>query len=626
MPTTTRARALAALLLLIAFVVIALLARRDRPISSSVAEVHEGTPQALDGREQETGRRQAAPRGDVEPVPSASPEGDETRPGDLAVDVVFAQGNTPATPMAVYLIEPWTIVPIPEWTDQGGRAVFRGLVPGKKWVEGDRGGHVEVDVLPGKWTEVQLRIPPGASVTVHVEDELHSSIVGAEILVSSQQGKRDGEGIGRTDETGDYRLLSAEPGRLVWAAAEGFEPSHAIPLFQQLDGAVVPLVLRKGEDCVRGIVVDAVTGQPLDRAIVRIAGQSWPTTAEIDGHSYLLSPAPPAKAVTGSDGSFLCCSVPSHPTTVEVMRAGYVGFSSEWSAQRWCEIALQPATRVVGVVELPGGEPVPGAVIRIALPGRRDVEAERLRTTSDQAGRFVLSNVPPGLHELRATHGPGSEGTATVQAALGVPAEVEIVLNSVSAVRIEAADSAGRPLRGCCVGLLGEAGEERGGYVRFSSLGITDEDGRLLVMPELLEEGDGRVALLLEACSQMFPIAVEEWEEGTTALRLVVEEEYPYSGGLDLVLHCARPDERSRRSVFVRDERLGEWAGVSLRAGSMEHVGGLRPGTYTCVTAGEEGERSLGQYEVVVGRTTRVEFWLEDIDTLPESSALTRSR
>ncbi len=216
-----------------------------------------------------------------------------------------------------------------------------------------------------------------------------------------------------TDENGQFELPPPPPpapGRRVvlvaeaagWRAAIGLRPHQAMPR---------PLVLvMVGGQVVSGRILDA-QGKPVPAAAVRLQ----PRWQEADARGQLTpgqSLLRAANAVglrglaTASDGrgSFRLVGVPDatydlyvtingtdHTPDVEVdTQGGHVALG---------DVTIGTGFRVEGRVESRSGVPLAGATVRLS---RAEGRTRLLRTTTDEAGQYVIPDVPAGRWWMEA--------------------------------------------------------------------------------------------------------------------------------------------------------------------------------------------------------------------------------
>jgi len=155
-----------------------------------------------------------------------------------------------------------------------------------------------------------------------------------------------------------------------------------------------------------GVVLDAVTGQPVKKAAVLL--RTGAATSE------------GLAAVTGATGHFEFAGLPPGNWSAEVHRDGYVTLGSfeeaGAKATRWTlepgavikdvKLRLSPAGVITGRVLDADSEPVANANVRLsAVGGKKDLRQGQFAQTND-LGEYRVFNVPPGKYLVSATYEP----------------------------------------------------------------------------------------------------------------------------------------------------------------------------------------------------------------------------
>ena len=149
---------------------------------------------------------------------------------------------------------------------------------------------------------------------------------------------------------------------------------------------------------VAGTVVNSVTGEPIRRALVELAGANQRST------------------FTGADGRFQMTGVPEGRAFFSVQKPGFFGeqqLAKFGSVQRpfitvstgMAEVALKliPAGRIAGQIVSNEGEPIEDVNVQVTadeiVNGRRRRQL-RGGGSSDDTGHFVIDNLQPGSYFL----------------------------------------------------------------------------------------------------------------------------------------------------------------------------------------------------------------------------------
>lgn len=216
-----------------------------------------------------------------------------------------------------------------------------------------------------------------------------------------------------TDEDGRFELPPPPPpapGRRVvlvaeaagWRAAIGLRPHQAIPR---------PLVLvMVGGQVVSGRVLDA-QGKPVPAAAIRL----HPRWQEGDARGQLTpgqSLLRAANAVglrglsTASDprGAFRLVGVPDaiydlHVTVDGADHTPDVEVDTQGGSVALGDVTIGAGFRIEGRVQARSGEPLAGATVRLS---RSKGRTRLLRTTTDEAGQYVIPGVPAGRWWMEA--------------------------------------------------------------------------------------------------------------------------------------------------------------------------------------------------------------------------------
>ena len=159
---------------------------------------------------------------------------------------------------------------------------------------------------------------------------------------------------------------------------------------------------------VAGVVIDSVTGEPIEKALVSIirgfrGGKNANRSQHTDVHGRFS-----LEGLSGGD------------VTLRIRHEDYV--QSEFAANSDIaddiSLELDPGSEVIGSVLDNDGQPVKG--MKVYLVGDR--ASVNQNSSSDQNGRFHFKNVAPGRYDVRA-HAFGKEGQAAQHTSVDVDVE-----------------------------------------------------------------------------------------------------------------------------------------------------------------------------------------------------------
>ncbi len=306
-------------------------------------------------------------------------------------------------------------------TDEEGRFAFDGLSAGRHdlrtdspW-EGWVGTLEQVDLLAGEDAEIELVLEEGRTLVGRVVDRRnYAPIEGARI--STENGRL----LAVTDAEGRYLIEGLSRDRFIdlWnriagqqvatlpnsfgrirVEADGFAPELGSPNLE--DGDVLILKFALGPAAtISGRVTDghdAIAGARVRLRAIRLnaspdSSAPWPRAAECrsddegrfrfdgvlaDAHSYTVDAAHPGFG----------------PLQLKVRPSGD-------RAQEIGTLVLVPASIITGRIIEADGVAIPGARIRVSRQRARGSWSRS--STSDDAGRFVISGVGPGHYLVSA--------------------------------------------------------------------------------------------------------------------------------------------------------------------------------------------------------------------------------
>jgi RNA polymerase sigma-70 factor (ECF subfamily) len=263
------------------------------------------------------------------------------------------------------------------------------------------------------------------------------------------------------DAKGHWMATDLVPGRLthVWGRAKGFAPGEQAVEIELAPSAraVIDLTVIAGERA-RGVVLDAVTGEPIPRAEVwaeswSFDANSFEPTAVADEHGrFELAGIEPGQMLGGpEDLAWL---------RITARAEDYVGKPFDFSPARrgsdgtfFVEVKIQPApASLAGRVVWPDGSPAASVLVQ-SIDDQRNFHF----AVSDPRGRFELERLPAGtLFVLASTRDGASDeaggaARAEVEIRPGMRETAELTLQPAKGTSIEGRvlDLSGSPVPGC---------------------------------------------------------------------------------------------------------------------------------------------------------------------------------
>ncbi len=303
-----------------------------------------------------------------------------------------------------------------------------------------------VAVREGEAKEVRHVLEHGAVLEGTVVDDLGRPIPGASVSATptdrvpagSVRGRPIGGGGGSTDSEGRFRIEGLEAGahRVV---AGALRHGRAAPATAHAPGEALRLVLRRAAALRLRLVPPAGAAPPTQVNVsleeVEIGGGVGNTRAWKDGRIVVDEVAPVAVRLTVSADGFA-------PVVREV--------AIEPAEDRDLgDVALGPGAELAGTVADANGDPLPGARVRVLLPGFMDAAVG----TAGSDGRFRVSRLPTGPNAVRVEAKGFLEGRETVVLEAGATTRA-FTLVPPTVVRGTVRDVAGNPATGVRVVLL----------------------------------------------------------------------------------------------------------------------------------------------------------------------------
>jgi protocatechuate 3,4-dioxygenase beta subunit len=232
-----------------------------------------------------------------------------------------------------------------------------------------------------------------------------------------------------SDSDGRYELERFAAGEyIVSAAADGYAPKaanggKAIVVAEDDMRTITNLdiELEQGGAPVTGTVLD-VTGGPVAGAAVQATSGLTEWSIRPMAH----------RTITDGEGRFTL-SAPAGRITLLASADGYApGFANRTAPTSGVQVILTPSSSMSGSVITEEGQPVGN----ITVTARTQTDSMRSATT-DQAGRFALSGLSPGVYQVRAL-GKGWIGDSTATVTLGLAdavRDVTITVNEAVSIR-----------------------------------------------------------------------------------------------------------------------------------------------------------------------------------------------
>lgn len=372
--------------------------------------------------------------------------GGGTKPMEIGTAVVAGRvteaDGTSTVPGAVVTLSQAGFVPLRALADGQGRFAFRALPKGRFSLTASRPGYVDgaygrlrpggtpllLDLTDGTRSgDADIMIWRYAAIAGTVIDEHNEPIVGAPVRVFRRDyvsGRRrlTDSGTDMTDDRGQYRVGSLEPGEYVVASQMTQRPS--------LDS------LMKGTEraLVNGMPAGGVATFAVEARVTVGGGGGAPlmitTSSGLGG--------PPA-AGAAEDGSPLTYQTEFFTGALSASRATVVTVAAgeEYTT---ADFHLMPvrALSFTGIVTGPDG-PVANAQLQLLPADAEDLVSpvEAATASSDNNGQFEFTNVPAGTYVLRAQRAARGGAVAgeiiTVMASAGD--NMQFVTRQVTAAR-----------------------------------------------------------------------------------------------------------------------------------------------------------------------------------------------
>jgi uncharacterized protein YfaP (DUF2135 family) len=252
-------------------------------------------------------------------------------------------------------------------TDADGRFVLADVPPAPVQVWAAADGYRRIAIVADS-LQAPLRVPMVGDATLVgavTRSDTGEPVPGAAIILHGNLFRTE------TDDKGQFRLDGVPSGAVqIAASAPGLSAQLARELPANQETAVA--IELTGEASVRGRVLSATDRRPVADASVAVAGTRLQTT-------------------TDEQGGFLLQDIPAAAVKLRIGAKSFMPMSVDeplGEGERTLDdLLLIPAVGVSGqVVRAVDGQPVPDVEVMIAEP--------RLRTRTDDEGRFAFSDVP----------------------------------------------------------------------------------------------------------------------------------------------------------------------------------------------------------------------------------------
>ena len=158
---------------------------------------------------------------------------------------------------------------------------------------------------------------------------------------------------------------------------------------------------------IRGTVVNSVTHQPIERALVHTSDNRFATLTDSEGHFEFTVPAPSAAPVEGSPGSIFRPGALGQSTSLTARKPGFLGDRARGAdpgtPAREATISLVPEALIVGHVVLPSSEPSDRIQVELYRRQVQDGRAHwvmREQVTTKSTGEFRFAELSAGSYKL----------------------------------------------------------------------------------------------------------------------------------------------------------------------------------------------------------------------------------
>jgi protocatechuate 3,4-dioxygenase beta subunit len=341
-------------------------------------------------------------------------------------------------------------------TDDAGAVALR-LAPGAYVVEARADGYAAAAqpvVVSTSARSLSLRLRPAARIEGRVIDERGAAVPGAIVSATpapawAGEDRPPARTISGTD--GRFVIEGLEAGRHdLWAVAEAGATPASVPTQLALGETQsdVTLVLARAWQ-VRGTVVRGAHATPVAGAEIELVAESggaaWPalTTTDPSGRFTIVGVGPGRHGLVARDPG----GVGETRVLVAVERGDVDGVM----------VTLASGGSIRGSVSPPGAAAIrlltdPEGLTATTVEQAFAVESRRA-ATADEAGRFVIDDVPPGRYRVRAERS-GGVGETAITVVDGETHDATIAIAPASQVVGRVVDERGAAVAGVTVRLV----------------------------------------------------------------------------------------------------------------------------------------------------------------------------
>ncbi|PXY31504.1 MFS transporter [Prauserella muralis] len=236
----------------------------------------------------------------------------------------------------------------------------------------------------------------GLPVTGHVRRQDGSAVPGAALTLIDQRGRQVARGTGQAD--GAYSVGAPGSGTYVLiVSANGYQPQASSVVVGDAPTRLDLTLTGSGE--VTGVVRAAGSGVPLANVTVTMAD----SRGEVTG-----------ACITGADGAYAFSGVGSGTYTLvasgQRLRPSATTLNVPDSGELRHDVELAGAASLTGTARTDGDRVVPDARITV-LDADGNVAAV---ATTDESGRYVLSDLPEGDYTVVASGYPPATSTVSL--------------------------------------------------------------------------------------------------------------------------------------------------------------------------------------------------------------------